>query len=94
MTEQITPIAAAAHDRGQEPAQHVARHPARLRQCGEELQRLFGRPPDKLTSEDVRTYELHLVSRGLKPRTINPILCALRVFYGTTLGRSGGAEHS
>jgi site-specific recombinase XerD len=40
----------------------------------------------------VRTYQLHLVSRGLKPTTINPILCALRFFYGTTLGRSGGAE--
>jgi len=54
----------------------------------------FGRPPDKLTSEDVRTYQLHLVSRGLKPTIINPILCALRFFCGATLGLSGGAEHS
>jgi len=54
----------------------------------------LGRPPAKLISEDVRTYQLHLVSRGLKPTIINPILCALRFFYGTTLGLSGGAEHT
>ena len=54
----------------------------------------FGRPPDKLTSEDVRTYPLHLVSRGLKPTIINPILCTSRFFYGTTLRRSGGAGHT
>ena len=52
----------------------------------------FGRSPDKLTFEDVRTYQLHLVSRGLKPTTIHPILYALRFFYRTTLGRSGVTE--
>src|SRR2546422_9498332 len=34
--------------------------------------------------EDVRDYHLHLVSRKLKPNTINPIMGALRFFYGTT----------
>src|SRR3954452_23114345 len=48
----------------------------------------IGRSPDKLTFEDVRTYQLHLVSRGLKSTTIHPILYALRFFYRTTLGRS------
>src|SRR4051812_22152947 len=52
----------------------------------------FGRSPDKLTFEDVRTYQLHLVSRRLKPTTIHPILYALRFFYRTTLGRSGVTE--
>jgi integrase/recombinase XerD len=28
----------------------------------------FGKSPDKLTFEDVRTYQLHLVSRGLQGR--------------------------
>jgi site-specific recombinase XerD len=46
-----------------------------------------GRPPDKLTVEHVRSYQLHLVARGLKANTINVILGALRFFYGTTLGR-------
>jgi integrase/recombinase XerD len=46
-----------------------------------------GRSPDELGPEDVRDYHLHLVSRKLKPNTINPIMGALRFFYGTTLGR-------
>lgn len=45
-----------------------------------------GRSPDKLTFEDVRNYRLHLISRGLKPNSINPIMGALRFFYRTTLG--------
>jgi integrase/recombinase XerD len=53
----------------------------------------FGKSPDKLTFEDVRTYQLHLVSRGLQATTIIPIMCAIRFFYGTTLGRSDVAEH-
>lgn len=36
-----------------------------------------GRSPDKLTFEDVRDYRLHLISRGLKPNSINPIMGAL-----------------
>ncbi len=46
-----------------------------------------GRSPDKLGLEDIRDYHLHLVSRNLKPNTINPIMGALRFFYGTTLGQ-------
>jgi site-specific recombinase XerD len=45
-----------------------------------------GCSPEKLTSEDVRDYRLHLISRGLKPNSINPIMGALRFFYRTTLG--------
>ena len=43
-------------------------------------------PPDKLGIEHVRAYRLHLLERGLKARSINPIVGALRFFYGTTLG--------
>src|SRR5712671_4045356 len=53
----------------------------------------FGRSPDQLTFEDVRTYQLHLASRGLQAATIIPIMCAIRFFYGTTLGRSDVAKH-
>jgi integrase/recombinase XerD len=45
----------------------------------------FGRSPDKLTFEDVRSYQLHLISRGSKPQTINQIICALRFFYTVTM---------
>ena len=46
-----------------------------------------GRSPDKLGIEDIREYRLHLMARGLKATSINPIIGALRFFYGTTLGR-------
>ncbi|HEV2335039.1 MAG TPA: site-specific integrase [Stellaceae bacterium] len=45
----------------------------------------FGRSPDTLTFEDVRTYRLRLISLGKKPQTINQIVCALRFFYAVTL---------
>jgi site-specific recombinase XerD len=53
----------------------------------------FGKSPDKLTLEDVRIYQLHLVGRGLQTATIIPIMCAIRFFYGTTLGQANVAEH-
>ena len=52
----------------------------------------YRRSPDKLTFEDVRNYQVHLVSRGLKTATIIPIMCALRFFYGTTLGQKDIAQ--
>ena len=52
-----------------------------------------GQSPDKLTFEDVREYQLHLASCGLKVRTTNVTMCALRFFYGTTLGKLNVSEH-
>jgi integrase/recombinase XerD len=48
--------------------------------------------PDKLGIEHVRDYRLHLLARGLKARSINPIVGALRFFYATTLGNKPLAE--
>lgn len=48
--------------------------------------------PDKLDIEDVRDYRLYLLARGLKGTSINPIVGALRFFFGTTLGRSDIAD--
>ena len=55
--------------------------------------KFFQRSPDKLTFEHVREYQLHLVSRGLGVQASNQIMCALRFFYGTTLGKTGVSEH-
>jgi integrase/recombinase XerD len=55
--------------------------------------KFFRQSPNKLTFEHVREYQLHLVSRGLGVQATNQIMCALRFFYGTTLGRSGVSEH-
>jgi site-specific recombinase XerD len=48
--------------------------------------------PDTLTFEDVRNYQVHLISRGLKTATIIPIMCAIRFLYGTTLGNKDFAQ--
>lgn len=45
----------------------------------------FGRSPDLLGLEDVRTYQVHLVAKGTAWATLNQVVCALRFFYGVTL---------
>jgi len=47
----------------------------------------FGRSPDRLGVEEVRAYQVHLVSQRIAWGTLNQIVCALRFFYGVTLGR-------
>jgi integrase/recombinase XerD len=48
----------------------------------------FGRSPDLLGPEEVRTFQLHLIGRQVSWSTFNQTVCALRFFFGTTLGRS------
>jgi integrase/recombinase XerD len=50
------------------------------------LSRYFGRSPDRLGLEDVRAFQVHLVSTGISWPALNQIVCALRFFYGVTLG--------
>ena len=47
----------------------------------------FGRSPDQLGPDDVRAFQLYLIDRGYSWRLFNQTACALRFFYGTTLGR-------
>jgi integrase/recombinase XerD len=47
--------------------------------------RFFGRSPEKLDLEDVRTFQVHLVAGGLSWPALNQTVCALRFFYGVTL---------
>jgi len=49
--------------------------------------RYFGRSPDQLGVEEVRTYQLHLAGLGWSWSHINQVSCALRFFFGVTLGR-------
>ena len=48
--------------------------------------RYFGRSPERLGLEDVRAYQVHLVSKGISWASLNQTVCALRFFYGVTLG--------
>jgi len=50
------------------------------------LSRYFGRSPDHLGLEDVRAFQVHLVATGISWPALNQIVCALRFFYGVTLG--------
>jgi integrase/recombinase XerD len=44
--------------------------------------------PDRLGLDEVRRFQLHLVTRGISWSGLNQIVCGLRFFYGTTLGRT------
>ncbi len=50
--------------------------------------RYFGRSPDRLDIEDVRAYQVYLVSQGISWPALNQTVCALRFFYGVTLNRA------
>jgi len=50
--------------------------------------RYFGRSPDRLGVEDVRAFQVHLVSTGISWPALNQTVCALRFFYGVTLGHA------
>lgn len=47
--------------------------------------RFYGRSPDCLGLEDVRDFQVRLVSQGISWASLNQIDCALRFFYGVTL---------
>lgn len=48
----------------------------------------FGKSPEKLTPEDIRTYQLYLLDeKGLSPSSLNVAVSALRFLYRVTLGR-------
>ncbi len=50
--------------------------------------RYFDRSPYRLGLEDVREYQVHLVANGVSWPALNQTVCALRFFYGVTLGHN------
>src|SRR5882762_8961194 len=47
----------------------------------------LGRSPDAATAEDLRLFQLHLTSTGVRPPTINGTVTALRFFFSVTVDR-------
>ncbi len=47
----------------------------------------LGRSPDTATPEELRTFQLHLTERGVRPPTVNTTVTALRFFFKVTLDR-------
>ena len=54
--------------------------------------RHFGKSPDRLGIEDVRAYQLHVIAQKRSGSHMNQTACALRFFYGVTLGRQEAFE--
>ena len=54
--------------------------------------RHFSCSPDRLGLEEVRAYQLHLIAQRRSWSHINQTVCALRFFYGVTLGRTDALE--
>src|SRR3954452_5806613 len=54
--------------------------------------RHFNRSPDRLGLEEVRAYQIHLTTTGISWAGFNAAVCALRLFYGVTLGRTAMVE--
>jgi integrase len=54
--------------------------------------RHFNLSPDRLGMEEIRAYQLHFVAEKHSWGRINQITCALRFFYGITLGQKEAIE--
>ncbi len=54
--------------------------------------RYFGRSPERLGLADVNEFQVHLVSQQVSWAGLNQAVCALRFFFGVTLGRPGLPE--
>jgi hypothetical protein len=54
--------------------------------------RHFNRSPDRLGLAEMREYQVHLTSTGISWASFNIAVCALRFFYGVTLGRTAMTE--
>ena len=52
----------------------------------------FKRSPDQLSSEDVRSFQVHLMTQKASWSQFNQIVAGLRFFFGTTLARAGVVE--
>src|SRR3954466_4395254 len=54
--------------------------------------RFFGRSPEALDLEDVRSFQVHLVAGGMSWPALNQPVCPLRFLYGVTLRRAARRE--
>lgn len=54
--------------------------------------RHFNRSPDRLGLAEIRAYQIHLTTTGISWAGFNVAVCALRFFYGITLGRTAMVE--
>ena len=80
------------HDRGHDGPQHVAGDAAILRQRGLEVQPIFRQVARAAEPGRRPRFPGSLVSTGISWPGLNQIVCALRFFYGVTLGEAAVPE--
>jgi site-specific recombinase XerD len=62
--------------------------------CVASFSRYFGKSPDRLRPEDIRTYQVYLVEKKKASWSLfNQTVCGLRFFYQVTLGRNWVINH-
>lgn len=54
--------------------------------------RFFGRSPELAEPEDLRSYQLHMVEKGVSSTTLNATITGLKFFFGVTLDRSAALK--
>lgn len=60
--------------------------------CARAYVRHYMRPPDQLTLEDVRSFQLHLIRRGISSEYLNQNVSAIRFLYNRVLGWNWDVE--
>jgi site-specific recombinase XerD len=56
------------------------------------LARYYERSPERVSAEEIRAFQCHLISRRVSWSQFNQIVCALKFFYTVTLQRPGMVE--
>jgi hypothetical protein len=84
--------AAPAHDRGHAGAQPVAGNTALLRARRCQIRPPFQPITRPARARGIRAYQIHLTTTGISWAGFNVAVCALRFFYGVTLGRTAMVE--
>lgn len=56
------------------------------------LARYYGRSPDTVSADEIRAFQLHLISQHVSWTQFNQTVCALKFFYAKTLQRPGMVE--
>lgn len=77
-----------SYDRRHDDPQPFACHAAVVCLRGRQVQQICEASPDRPGLEEVHAFQIHLISTGTSWSALNQIVCALRFFFGVTLGRS------
>ncbi len=79
---------ASTHDRRHADAQTLPQDSKRISPRSQSVSGWLGRSPDTASAEDLRSYQLFLVDRGISPISLNAAITGLKFFFESTLDRA------